>query len=82
VEHKLVAGSGAVTRLGIEKKGDEFSLFVSLKGEPMHQIGQSVKLSLKEPFFVGLGFCSHIPDKSDSAEISKVVLEDTAGKVR
>jgi hypothetical protein len=69
-------------RIGVEKRGDEFALFVSLEGEPMHQFGPPITLHLNEPFYVGIGFCSHLPDKSDTAVLSKVVLENFAGKVR
>jgi hypothetical protein len=68
-------------RIGIEKRGDEFALFVSLEGEPMHQFGQAIKLHLDEPFYVGIGFCSHLPDKSDTAILSNVVLENSAGAI-
>lgn len=69
-------------RIGIEKHGDSFALFVSLEGEPMHQFGPSIALHLDGPFYVGIGFCSHVPDKSDTAVISNVVLENSAGRVR
>jgi hypothetical protein len=69
-------------RIGIEKRGDAFALFVSLAGEPMHQFGPPVHLHLDEPFYVGIGFCSHLPDKSDTAVYSDVVLDNSAGKVR
>lgn len=69
-------------RIGIEKKGDSFALFVSLEGEPMHQFGQPITLHLDSPFYVGIGFCSHLPDQSDTAVLSNVVLENSAGKVR
>ena len=72
----------AVKRLGIEKKGDVFKLFVSVKGEPMHQVGPEAKLHFDKPFYVGIGFTSHLPATSDTALVSKVVLEDSAGKVR
>jgi hypothetical protein len=76
--------SGAVNakRIGIEKRGDSFSLFVSLDGEPVHQVGPPLSLRLDAPFYVGIGFCSHLPDKSDTAILSDVVLENAAGKVR
>jgi len=76
------AATKVATRLGIEKHGDSFVLFVSLNGEPMHQVGVATKLKLDEPFYVGIGFCSHLPDKSDSAVVSRVIFENTAGKVR
>jgi len=69
-------------RIGIEKKGDSFSLWVSLEGEPMHQFGPPITLKLDAPFYVGIGFCSHLPATSDTAVLSNVVLENSAGQVR
>lgn len=68
-------------RIGIEKKGDYYSLFVSMDGEPMHQFGAPIKLQIDGPFYVGIGFCSHLADKTDRAILSNVVLENVAGKV-
>jgi hypothetical protein len=69
-------------RIGIEKRGDDFALFISLAGEPMHPFGAPIHLHLNGPFYVGIGFCSHLPDKSDTAVFSGVVLKNAAGKVR
>jgi hypothetical protein len=69
-------------RIGIEKHGDDFSLYVSLEGEPLHQFGPPIHLHIEGPFYVGIGFCSHLPDKSDTAVFSNVVMENTAGQVR
>ena len=69
-------------RIGIEKHGDDFTLYVSLQGEPMHPFGAPVHLHIDGPFYVGIGFCSHLPDKSDTAVFSDVVLENAAGKVQ
>jgi hypothetical protein len=69
-------------RIGIEKKGDSISLFVSTEGEPMYQFGPPIHLHIDGPFYVGIGFCSHLPDKSDTAVLSNVILENSAGKVR
>lgn len=69
-------------RIGIEKRGDSFVLFVSLEGEPMHQFGAPIHLRLEGPFYVGIGFCSHLPDQSDTATLTNVVLENRAGKVQ
>ena len=68
-------------RIGIEKRGDAFTLYVSLEGEPMHPFGPPVQLHLEAPFYVGIGFCSHLPDKSDTAVFAGVVLENAAGRV-
>jgi hypothetical protein len=69
-------------RIGIEKKGDVFSLFISENGGPMHQVGETLTFHMEEPFYAGIGFASHTPDKSDTAVISNVILENAAGKVQ
>ena len=69
-------------RIGIEKRGDAIAVFVSLKGEPMHQFGPPIHLHFDGPFYVGIGFCSHLPATLDTAVLSDVVLENSAGKVR
>jgi hypothetical protein len=69
-------------RIGIEKRGESIALFISLEGEPMHQFGPPISLHFDAPFYVGIGFCSHLPDKSDTAVLSNVILENSAGNVR
>jgi hypothetical protein len=69
-------------RVGLEKRGDRFALFVSLDGEPMHQFGPAITQKIDGPFYVGIGFCSHVPDTVDTAVVSNVVLENAAGKIR
>ena len=44
IEGKPGHAGGTPIRIGIEKHGDAFVLFVSLKGEPMHPVGAPVKL--------------------------------------
>src|SRR6185295_19098705 len=61
-------------RIGLEKHGRKFQLYVSLEGEPLHAFGPPIELDIAGPFYVGLGFCSHLPDKADSAVLSNVVL--------
>jgi hypothetical protein len=69
-------------RVGIEKHGDAIAIFVSLQGEPMHQLGPPITMHFEEPFYVGIGFCSHLPATPDTAVVSNVVLENSAGNVR
>jgi hypothetical protein len=69
-------------RLGIEKRGDEISIWVSLDGEPMHQFGPPINLHFDAPFYVGIGFVSHQPTVVDTAVLSNVVLENAAARVR
>ena len=69
-------------RIGIEKRGDSIAIFVSIQGEPIHQLSPPINLHFDEPFYVGIGFCSHLPDKADTGVFSNVVLENAAGKVQ
>ncbi len=69
-------------RIGIEKRGDAIAIYVSIAGEPMHQFGPPTTLHFDGPFYVGIGFCSHLPAKSDTAVLSRVTLENSAGGVR
>jgi len=69
-------------RIGIEKHGDSIAIFISLEGEPMHQLSPPVTLHFDEPFYVGIGFCSHLPATSDTAVFSNVVLQSSADKVQ
>jgi hypothetical protein len=69
-------------RVGIEKHGDSIALFVSLEGEPMHQFGPSITMHFDQPFYVGIGFCSHLPATVDSAVVSNLLLENAAGKMQ
>jgi hypothetical protein len=69
-------------RIGIEKRGDSIAIFVSLTGEPMHQLGPPVTLHLDGLFYVGIGFCSHLPATLDAAEFSDVMLDTASGRLR
>jgi hypothetical protein len=69
-------------RIGIEKHGDEFSLFIAVKGETMHQYGPSIHLHLDGPFYVGIGFCWNYPVTPDTGVFSNVLLANRAGELR
>ena len=83
LEYRFGGGLAGITakRVGIEKHGDSIAIFVSLTGEPMHQFGPPITLHFDGPFYVGIGFCSHLPATSDTAILSNVLLENAAGKV-
>ncbi len=69
-------------RIGIEKHGSAVAILISLTGEPMHQFGPPIETHLHDPFYVGIGFCSHLPAKADTAVFSDVLLENQAGRVQ
>jgi TolB protein len=61
-------------RIRLEKRGDTYTMFLSNSGEPLHQVGTSIKLHLQEPFYVGIGVCSHNRDVSEKATFRDVEL--------
>jgi hypothetical protein len=82
---RIIGGASteaAPIRIGIEKHGNSFRLFLSQKGEPMHPVGDAVTLPFDGPFYVGVGFCSHLPVTSDTTVVTDVVLENAADKIR
>ena len=71
--------SAAPRRLRIEKRGDTFTVYLaSSPGASLHPIGASTQLHLEEPFYVGIGLCSHDVNKVEKAVFSHVSLEQPA----
>jgi hypothetical protein len=81
MKEKRIDKRGAL-RLGIEKRGDAYTVLLSMNGEPMKAYGEPFKMKMDAPFYVGIGLCSHIPDQTTTAVLSKVVLKNAAGKVK
>ena len=55
---------------GIEKKGDQFQLYISWQGEPMHAEGAPVTFKTNGPFYVGIGFTSHLAATALTAKVA------------
>lgn len=70
------------TRFGLERKGDQFQLYISWQGEPLHPEGMPVLFQSDGPVYVGIGFTSHLPATVSTARVSNVVVENRAGAVR
>lgn len=61
------------------KHGDTFTLYLSMKGEPLHQVGASAMVHLEEPFYIGLGAVSHDAATTDTVVFSNVKVEEVGG---
>ncbi len=61
--------------LKLEKRGNTWTMFLSLKGESLHQVGASIKLHLEAPFYVGLAVTSHDTATTDKVVFSNVKLQ-------
>ena len=65
--HEVQANVTFPSRIGIERRGNTVSATVD--GEPS---GGSVRLELTEPFYIGLGVCSHLRGVLETAVFSSV----------
>jgi TolB protein len=72
--HEIESAVSAPKRVGIQKRGDNFYMFVAAEGEPLRMAGGSFKVSLTGTFYVGLGVCAHNKDVSETATFSAVSL--------
>ena len=66
---------GAPQRLRLEKRGDTITLFLSAHGEPLHQVGASIKLHFDGDFYAGLGVCAHNASAIEQATFAHVELQ-------
>jgi len=64
-------------QIRLEKRGDTITMFLSNHGEPLHQVGASIKLHFDRQFYAGIGVCSHNKDVVETATFSNVKLENS-----
>jgi TolB protein len=64
-------------RLRIEKHGAHFTMWLAGKDGKLQPAGASPLIELREPFYVGIGVCSHDKEVTEKAVFSKVELTST-----
>ncbi len=62
-------------RVRIEKRGDYYSMSVASDDEPLKYAGGTFKLTMNEPFYIGLGVSAHNNDTIETAIFSRVKIE-------
>jgi TolB protein len=62
------------TTVRFEKRGDEFQMWANAEGGELQPIGKPFRFHLDEPFYIGLGVCSHDNNKLETVEFSNVVI--------
>jgi TolB protein len=70
--HEVQANVSAPRRLRIEKRGKYVLMSLGDEGGPSKYSGGSVRISFEEPFYVGIGVCSHNKDVTEKATFSNV----------
>jgi Tol biopolymer transport system component len=78
ITHEVQANATAPNRLRIVKRGDRIYIYLAGAGEPFHFAGGSMRLTLQEPFYIGIGVCSHEKDAVETAVFSNVELTSGA----
>ena len=80
--HEIQANMTGPKRLRIEKRGEYVSMWMASEGESLHPAGGAMRLTLADPFYVGLAVCAHDDKALEHAVFSKVELTEKlpAGK--
>jgi hypothetical protein len=80
--YEIQANFSGPNRLRIEKRGTYVSMSLAGAGEELHPAGGTFRLTLKEPFYVGLGVCAHNDKNLEQAIFTNVELKtnEVAGK--
>lgn len=67
-------------RVRIEKNGDYLTMSVASSEEELKSSGGTFKLSISEPFYIGLGVCAHNNETIETAIFSNVSIESIIEK--
>lgn len=76
--HEIQANVSKPRRLRLTKRGNDFSLLIAGAGEKFRLAGGSARFSLNDPFYIGIGVCSHNKDRSETAVFSNVEINTAA----
>jgi Tol biopolymer transport system component len=76
--HEVQAVTWSPKRLRIEKRGAYFTMWLAYEDGVFRLAGGSARLEMKEPFYVGIGLCSHDKDVVEKAVFTNVELKTVA----
>jgi len=80
ITREVQSNISAPKRVRIEKEGDYLSMSVAFGDGGLQSSGGTFKLPFTEPFYIGLGICSHNKDTIETAIFSNVLIEILAQK--
>lgn len=73
--HEIQANVSAPKRLRLVKRGAYFSLWLADENGKFQLASGSTRISLQEPFYVGIGVCSHDANVVEKAVFSNVSVD-------
>ena len=65
-----------VQTIQVERKGNEYTMRVAKKGEPLQTVGSHTMDNLTGSLYVGVYICSHNPDVVEEAVVRNVQLQE------
>jgi TolB protein len=74
--HEVQANISGPKRVRIVKRGDYFTMWAGGANAKFELAGATGKIVLTEPFYVGIGVCSHEKDAIERAVFSEVELKE------
>jgi TolB protein len=74
--HEVQANVESAKRVKIVKRGDYFTMWVAGADGKFALAGATGRIVLKEPFYVGIGVCSHEKDLAEKAVFSRVEVRE------
>ncbi len=72
ITYEIQAGVSAPKRLRLEKRGKYVSMSIAAEGQALRPAGGSARLSLEDPFYVGLAVCAHDNAVIETAVFSRI----------
>ena len=75
--HEVQSNVSAPRRVRLDRRGNYITASVLGADGRLEPSGGSVRLELSEPFYVGLGVCSHEDDIVETAVFSNVVIDQS-----
>ncbi|HEX7862138.1 MAG TPA: hypothetical protein VF773_17520 [Verrucomicrobiae bacterium] len=76
--YEIQANTTKPKRLRIEKRGSYVSMSIAREGQELQPAGGTFRIALQEPFYIGLGVCSHNDKNLETAIFSNVELKTAA----
>ena len=79
ITQEVQANVSAPARLRIEKRGDYALMYFASAGEEFRFAGAATRIAFTEPFYIGLGVCSHDENETERAVFSHVEIAAVSG---
>jgi hypothetical protein len=77
--HEVQANAPRPKRLQLRKIGEYFHMSYAAEAQPLQLSGGAMRVPLKDPYYIGIGLCSHDATVVEGATFSNVTVTLTTG---